>query len=144
MGREPKNTTINGTFYEVMPLGALKGRSVFVRLLKMFGPLFAGDIAAGLDHLSEDDFNYLCDVFAEYTNVRINEKQMPVLKDVFDGHFSGKYLDMLQWLAFCVQVNFGDFYKGLGKVADSAATDGKAPDQLRLFFQKAATGTAGG
>jgi hypothetical protein len=123
--------------YRVTQLDALAGRALFIRLAKIAGPAFGsfdaknpqksiadvfGKVAAGL---SEEDLTVFCDVLGRSTEVAGGEysERSPQLNDVFALHFAGKYLEMFQWLAFALEVNFGSFFKhALG----SGAAD-KAP-----------------
>lgn len=123
---QPAKQTIGAFTYTCMPLTAVPGRRAFVRLAKVLGPaLGAAAMAAEGDeggmvaafaglvqHLSEDDVDYFCDLFGASCTVRIG-KEDPLVKDIFETHFMGRYLDMFKWLAFCVMTNFGDFFAGL-------------------------------
>jgi hypothetical protein len=58
----------------------------------------------------------VCNIFADSTDVVIHDdkgKREPQLSKIFDLHFAGKYDEMLAWLIFCVEVNFGSFFDGL-------------------------------
>jgi hypothetical protein len=130
----PKSSRIGAYTYTVTPLTAIPGRRAFVRLAKAVGPALGaaagvkeGDDAgmfaafAGLvAHLSEDDVDYFCDLFAANTTVKMGDKE-PSLADIFDVHFAGRYLDMFRWLAFSVATNFGDFFAGLRAKAQAQA-----------------------
>lgn len=134
-GLAPKTQTIGAYTYTVFPLTAIPGRRAFVRLAKALGPALGvaatvkeGDetgmvnaFARLMGALSEDDVDYFCDLFAQSTTVRMG-KDEPKLFDIFDIHFAGRYMEMFRWLAFCVGVNYGDFFAGLRKAkAESAA-----------------------
>ena len=67
-----------------------------------------GDLFTRLT-LDEEDLTYFCDAFAEKTFVVQPDGKMPRLDNVFDAHFAGHYIDLVQWLAFAVRVNFADF-----------------------------------
>lgn len=112
---------IGNNTYIVTALGALKGREVFVRMVKMLGgavdSLDKNNLGEALtklaDRLDEKDLNYLCDILAKNTDVRLPDGRAPRLADVFDLHFSANYLDMLAWLVFALTVNFESFFRGL-------------------------------
>lgn len=120
--RKSETKLLESTEYRVTQFGALEGRKVLLRLIKSIGPVLmpaagAKDLAAALpgigtalEALKEEDIEYLCDVFARHTEVRVNGK-WPQLSDIFDLHFGGKYLEMFLWLKFCVEVNFSDFFR---------------------------------
>lgn len=112
--RSTQEKDIDGCSYAVTQLGALKGSKVFVRVLKVLGPAFASkDPAAFFDGLKEEDVEYLCSTFSPMTFVKGGQFPGPLDK-TFDFHFAGRYGALVQWLLFCVQVNFGDFLKGKG------------------------------
>lgn len=119
---EVKSKQIGDCTYRVRQLPAIQGRKVLVRLMKMFGPALEslgknteaniGSMLSGaLENLDEEVFESLCDTFAKYTEFELPNGNYVGLGEVgmFDQHFTGKYGQMLQWLAFCVQVNFADF-----------------------------------
>lgn len=115
-----------------------------VRLFKAIGPAASAaiDSRGNLDRnslativhnlagtLSEADFDYLCEAFASGSSVQVESKFVGLSEaGVFDLHFAGKYGDLLQWLWFCVEVNFGNFLgdMGIGKATASAPQDSAA------------------
>lgn len=116
---ETKNKTINGTTYKVTQLGVRKGTQVLLRIVNKLGLLakaegggVEGIIGAVAQNLTEEDFNFLCDAFLPMTLVSTLGKEIP-LKNHFELHFAGKYWEMCEWLAFCLEVNFSDFLDGL-------------------------------
>jgi hypothetical protein len=98
----------------------LTGRKVFARLAKTLGPAAVKglDVAKALESL-EEDFEFLCDTFAKHTAVTGGDygSKAPQLDSIFDAHFVAKYPEMLQWLVFCLEVNFAGFFPGLGTIA---------------------------
>lgn len=135
MGLSVSSKHINGHEYKVRQLGANKGRSVLIRLSKLVGPM-AASVAAAKDKetaletaaqaafaaITEEDFKFVCDTFAESTDVVMPDGREPQLSKIFDLHFAGEYLTMIQWLAFCVEVNFGSFFAAGRRSPDTAAT----------------------
>jgi len=135
MQLETKSKKIGQYDYRVTQLDALSGRKLFIRLAKIAGPALGefdtkdaqksiaavlGKIAASL---SDEDMDAFCDVLAKTTEVAGGEynQRSPQLADVFALHFAGKYLEMFQWLAFALEVNFGDFFsRALGSGALAA------------------------
>ena len=79
-----------------------------------FATAEAADGQAGYDMLTRQPFD-----------VVLEDLKMPRLDGVFDEHFAGRYMEMVQWLAFCVQVNFQGFFKG----SSSAANGHPSPDE---------------
>lgn len=105
--RQAQTREIDGITYEVTPLGAIKGSQVFVRLLKVLGPVFTSkDVGSLFEHLTEEDMNYLREAFAPTTLV-MGKGQ---LDKIFDIHFAGQMMSMLKWLFFAMEVNFSDFF----------------------------------
>jgi len=133
--REVKSKTIKDCTYEVTQLGAIKVRSLLTRLARILGS-GGGDMAKSLGLITEEDMTYVCDAFAELTVVHQPDGKAPYLKNCFDLHFAGKYDEMIQWLMFCLEINFGSFLdvKSLGDkaIAVQASSESSSP--------KAATG----
>ncbi len=131
---ETKSKAIGDNTYKVTQLGAGKGRKVLVRLLKVCGPAFAlaasgdttealGKLAADLD---EETADYLCETFAARTEVELSNGKSVDLASIMELHFAGNYGEMLEWLGFCVQLNYASFLGALGKkVPDASATPTK-------------------
>ena len=122
-----QDRVIGGCTYRVRALGGLTGRSVGLRLFRLAGSAFSagtkdlGAVFAKLAmSLGDDDLTYFCDVFATHTQIiKAGVKAAPTLDmpGIFDLHFAGNYLDMVNWLRFCVEVNFGSVFSGLASVA---------------------------
>lgn len=120
-----KSKSIGGYTYKVTTLPATVGSSVLTKTFNSVGPAFkSADGLGGLEtigslfeHLKEDTVRFLCDTFSAQTIVTGGDygSKEPMLSDVFDVHFAGKYQDLLQWLLFCFEVNFSGFFAGLGQ-----------------------------
>lgn len=124
---EVRSKEISGVTYEVRQLDAIKGRRVFVRFAKLVAPIAtaikgstksgAEDLAGALRELvnavQEDDLDFFCDSFAPSTCI-VDGNKKPELSKSFALHFAGKYHEMIEWLAFCFEVNFGTFFQKLG------------------------------
>lgn len=130
---QAQTRVIEGKEYSVTPLGAVTGRKVLTRLLKIVGPAIdkasIGDLVA---NLQESDIDYFCDLFAKSTRVttgtdKNNMPVQPLLSDngLFDLHFAGNYGAMVLWLKFCLEVNFSSFFQSLGSVLGSVASKPK-------------------
>lgn len=122
--------TINGTRYEVTPLGALKGREVLVRLMNLLGPGLsnlirtwnkdaAPEVAAALfadlaARIADDDLRYLVEAFAPGTQVQTPDMKGPGVLDGqrIDDHYAANYGELFQWLWLCIQVNYKSFLAG--------------------------------
>lgn len=118
-----KHTRDIGAFtYEVSTLDALKGRRAFVRLFNTMGNVLTGaetneDLIANLmSKLTAADLDHFCDLFGAVTTVTGGDygDKTPLLTGAtFQSHFAGNYLDLAEWLAFCIEVNFGNFFSGV-------------------------------
>lgn len=127
---EQKSTRIGAYSYKVTQLDAVTGRRAFTRLFKIAGPAMAqlengmnekalgGALTELVTRLESADIDYFCDTFAEVTEVSGGKytKASPQLNEVFSVHFASSYLEMFQWLVFCMQVNFSSFFVGVGQL----------------------------
>lgn len=122
--RDTETKTIDGHTYIVEAMGTKRAREVQFRLLRIAGPLFAsllakdsGALSSALRNADPSDVNWLCDAFAETTKVQIKtgETVSPPMRlvDVYDAHFRRRSKAHLDWLWFCVEVNFSDFFDGM-------------------------------
>lgn len=149
MALQPQDKTIGGSTYRVTPLVATQGRAVFVRLAKMLGSAAAGggekgnlyeSLARVLENLNETDLAFISDAFARQTQLQM-ERGWVQLSDAFDLHFAQRYLEMFQWLAFCLEVNYSGFFRGIGAdVGEGLA----ALVSSRSSSPKGVTGSSGG
>lgn len=126
--REPQVRQIGRFEYRVTPLGARDGCRVLSRLMKMMGRgAVKGSeleaIGAILENLEESDLDYFITAFDKYTSVHIGDK-WPGLADIFDAHFVSDYLEMLTWLKFALEVNFGGFFSAVAGLAGQATSTG--------------------
>lgn len=143
---ESKEIGTRGYTYTVKQFGAREGGRMLVRLAKMLGkPVgdavsagesldirVAGSVIGGLaESVTEDEFDRLCTSFAKCSTVHGGDAEQPAqlqygrkaipLSDssIFDLHFAGAYVELVGWLMFALEVNFGSFLA----VADAAKTD---------------------
>lgn len=125
MARTNKTKTIGSNGYEVTQLGAIEGRRVFARLAQIMGGM-VGALAAGgkpnpveafksfAEAMEPEVMDFFCDTFAKFTQVHRPDGKVLFLKDVFDDHFADNYGEMVEWLTFCLEVNFASFLGGAG------------------------------
>jgi hypothetical protein len=115
--------------YKVTQLPARRANRVLLKIGKTVGPvLLMVGLARGekltekldtkgildaIQGLDENDFEWVLDEFAKVTDVAIAENQNPTLFKIFDVHFAGKQGEMIEWLTFCVEVNFSFLVEGL-------------------------------
>lgn len=143
---ETRSKIINSNEYKVTQLPATKGSMVFVRLIRAFGPTLAAlsgegfNLAAALETLKENDIEALCKEFRKYSYV--NDKYLD-LNEVFDFHFAGKYLEMFQWLLFCLEVNYADFLDAIKAKAAGAMAKAVETHKSPSSSLKGVTGPSG-
>jgi hypothetical protein len=88
----------------------------------MVGSLAGGktDLVAGFtsfaNAMTPEIMDYFCETFEKCTQVHKGDKVF-FLKDIFDDHFCDNYGEMVEWLAFCLEVNFASFLGGAGGLA---------------------------
>lgn len=111
--------------YTVHPLGALKGRKLLVKLIRVMGPALGSDPEKALDALDAGVFEEVCDTFADSSFVTLPSGKAPKVKEVFDLHFAQKYGEMIQWILFSLEVNYGGFFAELGAIGSSLGAKGQ-------------------
>lgn len=100
--------------YETHLVDGVSGRRAFHRFIRLM-KASAGRSANGEPDFfdaSEEDIEFFYDLLAPLTFVSgggYAAGQAPLLSDVFSEHFRHNYIEMSQWLAWAVGVNFGDF-----------------------------------
>lgn len=125
MSRTNKTKRIGSNGYEVTQLGAIEGRRVFARLAQLMGGM-VGALAAGgkadpvqafqsfAEAMTPEVMDFFCDTFTKFTQVHRQDGKVLFLKDIFDDHFADNYSEMVEWLVFCLEVNFASFLGGVG------------------------------
>jgi hypothetical protein len=98
--RQTKVRQIGDTTYEITQLGALAGSKIFMKVLK--SAYQAKSPPEMLANMAPEDFDALIAAFGPMTNV----VGKGPLDKIFDFHFVGRYDEMLQWLSFCIDLNF--------------------------------------
>jgi hypothetical protein len=98
---------------------------MLVRLTRMLGPSlsklstietggYVEALAAAIGELginiNTDDFQWICEIFGNNTDLEQDPKLIRLNKANQDNHFAGRYGTMFRWLAACVEVNFRDFF----------------------------------
>lgn len=126
---------IDGFTYVVTPLPFGVGRQALMRLIRVVSPVFSAALGGGKVEaaifnalplaLSDDDVVYFAKVFGDASRYKDGEKLVPLVSQNQELHFAARYKAFLQWLIFCVEVNYKDFFvssmSGSG-VADFMAT----------------------
>lgn len=122
---ESKNITIGDTIYKVSQLGGVSSSRTFVRLAKFVAATSGGNLEKLFSVLTEEDVTYFCELFSAQTLIqKIGSKSAARLSDegVFDMHFAGdKIGQMIEWLKFCILLNFGSAFRGLVGAAERGA-----------------------
>jgi hypothetical protein len=98
--RQTKVRQIGDTTYEITQLGALAGSKIFMKVLK--SAYQAKSSSEMLANMAPEDFDALIAAFGPMTNV----VGKGPLDKIFDFHFVGRYDEMLQWISFCIDLNF--------------------------------------
>lgn len=119
--------------YEVTQLDGWTGGVVMIRLGKILTPamqaaieIFAGGgadaatqaatviggITSLLERLTEADWTYFVEVFGKTSEVEISPGKSAKVSAVGSIHFAGNYMEMVEWLAFAIEVNYGGFTSG--------------------------------
>jgi len=135
--RQEKLITIDGHEYKLHQLGALEGRRIWLKLIRVLaapirdlasaGKLNESSIATALaavvENLDEFTAEEMYVALGRSCEVKVmgNEgERWPKLEaSVFDEHFAGRYLAMSQWLGESVVFNFASFFdaSSLGKMS---------------------------
>jgi hypothetical protein len=124
MPKQTQETTIDGVPYRVTQLGATTGGQIMFRLGRAFGAVVAG-LRVGnvtLDALDPADFDWLVKTLQPATKVGIvdvaggGKVNFVDLPHVFEDHFAGRYPQMLEWLKFSLEVNYGPLQGALGSL----------------------------
>jgi hypothetical protein len=134
MAIEVKQKEIGGVIYQVTQFGAKQANRTLVTLFRMLGggvaEIFQATgtaeerIGAALNGLQKtlnpDDLESLCQAFASNTKIIVmatttaGKVPIPQVLD-YDNHFAGDNLrHQFSWLAFAIEVNFGNFLGGRG------------------------------
>jgi hypothetical protein len=153
MGREPTERQIGEHVYRVRPMmpkrilrtAPILGKLVVPALGHLIDNAKGGKISdvlgADVSGLSfgaaaqalvaaweQPKIDELIEELAASTEVGLDGcSRWPLLSTCFDAHFSGRTKEMLGWIAFAVEVQYGDFFAGLLAGAGRAqATMGQA------------------
>lgn len=140
---ETREKRIGDVTYQVTQLPAPSGRRLLVRLYKVLGPAIAaalrglpesseslslgnlqtaaiGDAMLELAQtLTEDELDHVCEIFSQHTLFSREPEKWQPLKVEKDLHWSGNFLNMFKWLAFCLEVNYSDFLSEQGGLRGS-------------------------
>lgn len=124
--RTPQSVTIDGWRYTVTPLPAGAGLALVARVAKLLGPSLAallrgasGDalgaaLTALVDRVSPVELVEIAkEITAGTKAVQPGGKEAAELSVIFDDHFGGDYLRLLDVVKFAAEVNFGPFVAGL-------------------------------
>jgi hypothetical protein len=97
--------------YECTQLGALEGRTALLRAQKIAVQGVNG-LDAMVNAMTPNDLDYFCSIFSKQTRVIMPDGKRPLLDSIFDLHFAGDMaFEMVEWLAFCLGLNFGVFFQ---------------------------------
>jgi hypothetical protein len=124
---------IGGVTYRTRPLAFSVGLPLLKRLIDVVAPVVAAGLRGGraqaaaniLDVLpqafTEKDVERFADAFgkvSQYLDADSGQWVTLIKNPKIDNrerHFTGRYLEFMQWLFFCVEVNFAGFFGGATK-----------------------------
>lgn len=136
-GREPKTKTIGGAKFSVTPLRWPKGREGLSRLIAVVAPTIGdalskgasitavladakfagllGDMLSALpQRFDEPTLKWFEDAFGACSTAEIGEVKVPLALDSDDKRAMAfeqlGYLAFFQWVVFCLEVNYADFF----------------------------------
>jgi hypothetical protein len=127
MARQNRSKKIGQYTYEVTQLGAVEGSRVLAHIMQLFGGM-VGAIASGgkpdmvhgfsalANSITPEKLEFFCNTFSPWTQVHKDGKAQ-ILKDVFDDHFAANYSELVEWLGFCLEVNYESFLGGKSVIA---------------------------
>lgn len=129
-----------GNRYRTTVLGAIRGRQLYLRLLKALAPMLQtldpsklqedhGQIfpliAAAVSEFPEKLLDDLCEAFGEKTVYLVNDKELTLDPGMFDLHFAGRPGDVISFVVECVKFNkFLDFLPATSKESSKAEVSG--------------------
>lgn len=138
MARKTQTKTIDGVRFEVTQLLGPESRRLFVRIAQQFGPglvellsskgeearLQAATVRL-LTSLTEADIDLASEEFGKTTRFSTDGRNWPYLdRDARETLFEGDRLLLhFQWLAFALEVQYGSFAGGLGKMLGALAPE---------------------
>lgn len=161
-----------GFTYHVTQMGSKRGLAVLTRSIKVLGPVFgqlvSGEIRKGLNgqptmvdgasfaramtelalRLNDADREFIQKEFGDFTQITPASEpdvRLPLTFAKQDLHFGGAYAEFFAWMAFCYEVNAGDFSEGLPIVEaiKSAVQGAVSPGQSQSGSPQASTGESG-
>ncbi len=148
---EQRTKTIAGKQFRVTQLPSLQALRVITRVYQTFGPVIAKLIAGVdtkalleegkplavqdlklsvvtdmmtelAERISVADLEWLVETFQPHTEVIGSSGDfMSLNKDVAEHFFAGRMMMLFQWLFFCMEVNYTDFFSGLGALKKGAS-----------------------
>lgn len=121
---QPETETIDGVTFRCVPMDARTGLRLETRLLKALGPnagIFehviagkapgAGEVFGLLSSIHEDDLLWAVDELGKVSEVQDERGEWShVTGKSFEKAFRGKAARKWAWLAFCLKVQFSDFF----------------------------------
>lgn len=133
--RKPETRTIEGTNYEVTPLGPDDTLLVLRRLTKAAGPalsqlataaaaaggslgsvggeLVLGELGAVAERLTDDDLLFVRKLLSKHTEVHHADGRKQPLDGIYNLHFEGEIVAFFGWLVFGLEVTFAPLGRAL-------------------------------
>jgi hypothetical protein len=145
---------IGGITYRTRHLPFSTGLPLLKRLIDVVAPVIAAGLRGGrqyaaaniLDVLptafTEKDLDRFADAFGKVSQYLNDDGQWVTLVknskiDNREKHFTGRYLEFMQWLFFCCEVNFSSFFGGAAKGKEGEEAETVLDRLLRMVGAKA-------
>lgn len=164
-----ERSTIGGATYEVTKLPYTPGKRLLLRLYKVAGPAFGQGLAGALEGartlrdllnaqtgvalgravgtlaetLTEEAFDEIVSLLADYTRVSLKAGEWMPLKSVLEVHFAGPPPEFFQWVGFALKVNYSGFFSEQGPLGPLLARAKAAAAKARES-QSTSTGVSTG
>lgn len=126
--KPPVTKQIGSVQYRVRPLGAKLASRVLLLALRLMSRALQNApkndlgqvdrnavMATAMGSISDEELAWLQSTLADVSDYSEDGgTKWPPLASHFELHFAANQFEMLQWLAFCFEVNFPDFFAKLG------------------------------
>jgi hypothetical protein len=127
---------IDGFVYRVWPIPMKPhGTAALVRLIKLVSPMLSQILRADTKEeraaalfeslpqaLTEADVDFFARAFGDAAQYQNDKGEWaPLIDKTQAQHFAGRYFAYFRWIAFCAEVNYGNFFDGIKSVVASGA-----------------------
>ncbi len=123
---------VGGFTYHATQLPAMRAEKLWARLVRVFGPALA-EVFAGVESLEQMNLVGVAPALRDLFTRLTEEERTHILREVLgsveveeggrrgplwpvvDAHFTGRLKDLYAVAWFALEVNFSDFFDGLGE-----------------------------